>query len=192
MRVVSGGATWMFVTTVVMAGLIPARPAAAQEEAGAKILIGDLPIAEQVRLTEEAEARETESTDLFRRARQAEQAGDWGEAGSLYGRAAELRVDGDLMGATGYELSGRAHFFDGRPGRASRAWEEAGNRALILGDVIGAARNFMYAAVAAQEKGQETRAVELGWKAYHLTHSEALTSRERAMIRQHLEVTTGS
>ena len=192
MRARHDGTTWTVLATVLLVSLVWARPTAAQEEAGEKILITDLPIAEQVRLQTEAEARETESTELFRRARQAEQVGDWGEAANLYERSAELRVDGDLLGATGFALSGRAYFFDGSPGRASRAWEEAGNRALIVGDVVGAARNFMQAAVAAREKGRETRAVELGWKAYHLTRSEALTARERTMIRQHLEVTTGS
>ena len=192
MRLRSNGWTWMVLAAVVTAGLVRAGPAAAQENAGEKILIRDLPMAEQVRLAKEAEARETESTDLFRQARGAEQTGEWGKAADLYERSAELRAEGDLMGATGYALAGRAYFFDDRPGRASRVWQKAGNRALIVGDVLAAARNFVHAAVAAQEKGDETRAVELGWKAYYLSGSEALTSRERAMIRMHIQVTTPS
>lgn len=192
MRVRPDGATWTVLAVVLAAGLVWAEPGTAQESAGDKILIKDLPIAEQVRLAEMAEARDEEAADLFERARTAEQKGDWGEAARLYARSAELRTNGDLMGATGYALAGRAYFFDDSPERASRTWEEAGNRALIVGDVIGAARNYMYAAVAAKEKGKETRAIELGWKAYHLTRSEALTRRERAMIRQHLQVTEGS
>lgn len=192
MRFRLDGVTWTMLAVALAAGLAWTEPGTAQESGGEKILIRELPIAEQARLAEEAQVREQEAADLFGRAGEAERAADWGEAAKLYERSADLTTDGDLRGAEAYALAGQAYFFDESLGRASRAWEEAGNRALVVGDVIGAARNYTYAAVAAEEKGSEMRALELGWKAYHLTRSEVLTPGERMMIRRHLQVTTGS
>lgn len=101
----------------------------------------------------ETETREGEAAELLRQARQAEQQGDWSEAAPLYEKSADLRADGDRLGGTSYALAGRAYFFNDEPGRASRMWEEAGNRALIVGDVIGAARSYLYAAVAVTSFG---------------------------------------
>lgn len=163
-------------------------PAALQAQESRSILISDLPLAEQARIQAEIEAREGEAGDLLRDARTAEQAGDWGRAGRLYEESAGLRSDADHLGALSYERAGRAYFFSDQMGRASRMWEEAASRALIVGDVIGAARNYLHAAVAAQEKGKRSRAADLGWRAYRLTESEHLSSQERDLIRQHLEV----
>lgn len=102
-----------------------------------------------------------------------------------------MRTDGDRLGVTSYSLAARAYFYDGEIGRASRLWEEAGNRALIVGDVLGAARNYLHAAVAAHEKRDSVRSVELGWKAYRLTESDLLSSQERDLIRRHLQVSDG-
>lgn len=154
-------------------------------------MISDLPLAEQVRIRAETEAREGEAAKLLENGRQAEKASDFGQAARLYEQPAGLRSDGDHLGAISYELAGRAYFFSDKPGRASTMWEEAGNRALIVGDVIGAARNYLHAAVAADEKGKRTRAADLGWKAYRLTESDLVSAQERDLIRSHLKVEGG-
>ena len=192
MRYRVDGALWTVLAAALVAGLVWADPGVAQQRPGKRLVISDLPMAEQVRIRVETAAREDEAGDLFRQARQSEQSGDWGKSARLYEESAELRADGDHLGAMSYELAGRAYFFDGKPRRASRMWEEAGNRALIVGDVIGSARNYLHAAVAANENGDRTRAVVLGWKAYRLTESELLSSQERDLIRQHLQVKSGS
>lgn len=88
-------------------------------------------------------------------------------------------------------MTGRACFFSDKTGRASRISEEAAGRALIVGDVIGAARNYMYAAVAALEKAKTIRATELGWKAYRLSQSEFISDQERELIRSHIQLAEG-
>lgn len=155
------------------------------------ILISDLPLAEQVRIRAETEAREGEAGNLFGQARQAEKQGDWRKAARLYEESAGLRSEGPHLGAVSYDLAGRAYYYSGQLNRASRMFEEAGNRALIVGDVIGAARSYMHAAVVAQENGKRLRAADIGWKAYRLTESEHLSPQERDLIRQHLDVVEG-
>lgn len=170
----------------VLAITIGATSLAAQQPA--RILITDLPLVEQTRIRAEMEAAATEAGELEAEARAADRAGDYRKAARLYEESGRLRTAGDVLGIEAYELAGRAHYFSERPGRASTAWEEAGNRGLILGDVYGAALNYMRAAVAAQEKGDRVRATELGWKAYHLTESPQLTSSQRTELRGHLRV----
>lgn len=177
------------VMTMAMGVLL--LPAGIQAQEQRRIVISDLPLAEQVRIQAEAEAREGEAAEFMRRAIRAEKQGEWSKAARLYEQSAGLRTDGDHLGATSYELAGRAYFFNDKPGRASRMWEEAGNRALIVGDVIGAARNYLHAAVAADEKGTRARAADLGWKAYRLTESDLISSQERDLIRSHLEIVGG-
>lgn len=166
--------------------LTVARPASAQQTKD--ILITDLPMVEQIRIETEQRAADTEAATLLDQARSAERAGDWKKAARLYQQSGDLRTDGDQLAAQVFALAGRAYHFSDNEKRASAMWEEAGSRSLIHGDVAGAARNFMYAAVVAQEAGNRTRAVELGWKAYHLTRSPLLNRAEKDEIRGHLQL----
>lgn len=170
----------------LLALLTVPSPASAQQTR--RILITDLPLMEQTRIETEQKAAETKAGSLLEQARSAEREGDWRKAARLYQQSGELRTDGDRLAAEVYALAGRAYHFSDNEGRASAMWEEAGSRSLIHGDVAGAARSFMYAAVAAQEAGKRTRASELGWKAYHLTRSPLLNRAEKEELRQHLQV----
>lgn len=167
--------------------LLPAASRAQEEERS--ILIRDLPIQERLRINVEAYAREAEASERFREAVAAERAGDWREAAALYEESGELQTATQRMGALSFFLAGRSHYFGDRLRPASRAWEEAGHRFLVFGDVVGAARSFLQAAVAAEEAGDRPRAVELAWMAHHLTESDLITERERSLIRRHLRVT---
>lgn len=178
----------MLVTAVLGVLLLPGW---SQAQESRRILISDLPLAEQIRIRAQKEAREGEAAELYRQARQAEQIGDWGRAARLYEESGDMRPDGDRLSVTSYALAARAYFYDGEVGRASLLWEEAGNRALTVGDVLEAARSYLHAAVAAHEKRDSVRSVELGWRAYRLTESDLLSSQERDLIRRHLRVRDG-
>lgn len=160
-------------------------PAAAQQQ---RILITDLPMVEQARLRAEIADRRSEAGKLLQEARAEEEAGSWERAARLYEESARLRTDGDALGSTVFDLAGRAYYFGDRPGRASRMWEESGERAMIFGKVLEAAHAYMRAAVSAEEGGDRVRASQLGWKAYHLSLSPALTEAQRAELEGHLRV----
>lgn len=173
-----------YVALVVLA-LAPLTLAAQETE---RILITDLPLVEQTRVRAEIAAAAEEAGELDAAARDADRNGEYGKAARLYEQSGRIRTTGDLLGVEAFELAGRAYYFAEKPARASRAWEEAGERGLVLGDVYGAALNFMRAAVAAQERGQSSRAVDLGWKAYHLTNSPHISESQRSELRGHLQV----
>lgn len=170
---------------LLAAALLPGRGVAQEIE---RVLITDLPITEQQRINIEAYVRESRASALFRRGRRAERAGDWAEAADLYQRSAQQQSRAERLGAVVYELAGRAFHFSDRPEEASRMWERAAQWALLFGDVLGSARNFLNAAVAAEEAGESRRAVEIAWRAHRLTESELVSDRERRLIRRHLKV----
>lgn len=174
-------------TTLLLVG---ATPAGAQD-GGRSVMISDLPIMEQTRIAAEMEARDTEAAELLEEARKHEERGEWSEAARKYERSGALRADGDDLAWRVYDLAGRAHYFSDSPGRASRMWEESAERALIFGNVLEAAHGYLRAAVAAQDAGKRIRTVELGWKAYRLSRSPALTRMQREQLRAHLSVGEG-
>lgn len=173
---------------LIAAVLIPGRGVAQESD---RVLIRDLPITERQRINIEAYVRESEASDLFRRGRRAERSGEWEEAAELYRRSAKNQSRAERLGAVVYELAGRAFHFSDQPERASRMWERAAGWALLFGDVLGSARNFLNAAVAAEEAGESRRAVEIAWKAHRLTESDLVSERERELIRRHLRVDDG-
>lgn len=177
--------TWTAATAFLAILALPG-PGPAQQSG--RILITDLPLVEQARIQQEKEARATEASELLEEARAAERAGEWKKAARTYRESGRLRTDGDRLSAEVFALAGRAYHFSGDPRRASAMWEEAASRSLIHGDVEGAARHFMYAAVAAKEAGARVRASELGWKAYHLTRSPVLSRAQREELRANLRV----
>lgn len=176
----------LLAAAVALVAVDPA-PASAQSEERT-VVISDLPLVEQVRIREDTEARESEADRLLEEGRKHEAEGRWERAAESYRRSAELRADDDALGASVYDLAGRAYYFSDKPGRASRMWEESAERALIFGQVLEAAHGYLRAAVSAQESGKQVRASELGWKAYHLTRSPGLTDAQRHELEGHLEV----
>lgn len=155
-----------------------------------RVVISGLPIAHQMRIQAEMVESGKEADRLLVDAENADRAGSYEKAAQLYERSGHLRTPGDNQGSAGFEEAGRAFFSAGRPAQASRAWGEAGNRALILGDVYGASLNYMRAALGAQEAGQGVRAVDFAWKAYYLSESPLLSSDQKKELRRFIEVTT--
>lgn len=170
---------------LVLTILIPADSSAQQTR---RVVISDLPIAEQAEIRTLAMASATEADELLRRAEAANETATYRQAADLFEQSGRLRMPGDRRGGQAFEKAGHAHFSAERPARASRAWEEAGNRALILGDVFVASQNFMRASVAAQEAGDRVRTSDLGWKAYHLTESPQLSEEQKRQLREHIRV----
>lgn len=184
-RTVDGRAVLGAALSLLLA--VPAT-AAAQDDGERPVMLSQLPAAERERVVAETEARAAEAADLLVRARAAEAERKWRRAARLYRRSAELRTDGDAGAWKVYDRAGRAFYFGDRPGRASRMWELAGTRALSFGDVAGAARGYLRAALAAQDADREVRAIRLGWKAHRLAESPALTRAQRATLKMHLKV----
>lgn len=175
------------IAALTLLTLTPAVGAAQQ-----RVVITDLPMAEQVRVRAETEARTAadaaEADRLLAEAEKADRSADFRKAAGLYERSGQLRMPSDARGTEALESAGRAHFSADRPGRASRAWEKAAARTLIRGDVYRASENYMRAALAAQDAGDRLRAADLAWKAYHLSESPQLTEAERTRLRQHIRV----
>lgn len=167
--------------------LLVAAPALAQD-GQRTVVISDLPLMEQTRIVAELDERNTEAAQLLEEARSHEEEREWGRAARKYERSGELRADGDDLAWKIYDLAGRANYFSDSPARASRMWEESAERALIFGNVLEAAHGYLRAAVAAREAGKRVRTAELGWKAYHLSRSPALTRVQREALRAHLSV----
>ena len=160
----------------------------AQQERSRRVILTDLPMAEQVEFATLAETTGERSDELLGKARTAHEATKYHEAGELFERSARLRMPGDRRGMEGFDAAGTAYFNADKHRQASRAWEEAGNRALILGDVYAASENFMRAALAANEAGNRIRVSDMGWKAYYLTESPQLSKAQRTELRQHMTV----
>lgn len=167
--------------------VLAATPAPAQD-GERTVMLADLPLIEQTRIIEELDARNTESATLLEEARAHEEEGEWEKAARTYERSGELRAEGDGLAWKVFDLAGRAYYFSESPGRASRMWEESAERALAFGHVLEAAHGYLRAAVAAREAGKRVRTMELGWKAYHLSRSPALTPMQREQLRAHLTV----
>ncbi len=160
----------------------------AQDDQTRRVILSELPEAEQVRIETLAETTGEEAEKLLKQAREANRAMKHSEAGELFERSGQLRTPGDRRGMEGYEAAGTAYFNADEPARASLAWEEAGNLALILGDVYAASENYMRAALAAHEDGNRVRVSDMGWKAYYLTESSRLSKDQQKTLRRYIAV----
>lgn len=160
----------------------------AQDDQTRRVILSELPEAEQVRIETLAETTGEEAEKLLHQAREANLVMKHREAGELFEQSGQLRTPGDRRGMESFEAAGTAYFNADRPARATRAWEEAANRALILGDVYGASENYMRAALAAHEDGNRVRVSDMGWKAYYLTESSRLSRDQKETLRQYIAV----
>lgn len=161
----------------------------AQKQQTRRVILSELPMAEQMKIATRAEATGEEADELWSQAEKANQATKYRKAGELFERSAQLRTPGEERGVEGFAAAGTAYFNADKHGQASRAWEEAGNRALILGDVYGASENYMRAALAAHEAGNRIRVSDMGWKAHYLTESSQLSKAQKEELRRHITVT---
>lgn len=163
-------------------------PADSDAQQTRRVVITDLPIAEQQEIRAQTMAGATEADELLRQAEAANRNGKFGKTAELFERSGKLRPPGDERGGRAFEKAGHAYFSADKFLRASRAWEEAGNRALILGDVFLASQNYMRASLAAQEAGNRVRTSEFAWKAYYLTESPQLSKNQKRELREHIRV----
>ena len=169
-----------------------AIPTDADAQQTRRVVITDLPMAEQMEIRSQAERSGERADELLRKARAADRDGKYQRAAELFEESGQLRTPGSEQGVEAFRESGRAYYSADRPRRASRAWEEAANRGLVRGDVFAASEDFMRAAMAAQTAGDRVRTSDMAWRAFYLTESPQLSDAERTELRQFIEVTPAS
>jgi outer membrane protein OmpA-like peptidoglycan-associated protein len=165
-------------------------PTDAHAQQTRRIVVTDLPFAEQMEIRTRAESDDTEAGRLLNDARAALESNRFLRAANRFEASGQLRSPGSRRGVTAFEEAGRAYYNADRPRRASRAWEEAANRGLIVGQIFDASRNFMRAAGAAQRAGDRVRTSDMAWRAYHLTESPQLSKEQKETLRSHFEQIT--
>lgn len=139
---------------VGVCGQLPPRPAAAQEEARADAL------------TREAHLL---ASDMER----------WSEAARMHRESGQLRPKGDTRGYVSFLQAARLYYHAGELTDSEKMFEEAGERALEVGDVYDAAVAFLNGAAVAEENGRKREAQELGWRAEELSRSVLLDEDQR-------------
>lgn len=172
---------------LALALLILLAPGEADAQQTRRVVITDLPWAEQMQIRSQGEWSGEEADRLLKQARTADRKGKYQRAADRFEQSGQLRRVASKRGVRAFEEAGRAYFSADRPMRASRAWEEAAGRALIRGDVFAASRNFMRAAGAAQKAGRRVRTSDMAWRAYYLTESPHLSRDHRAKLREHFD-----
>lgn len=167
-------------------------PTDADAQQTRRVVITELPMAEQMEIRSRAERSGTEAEGLLRRARAADRDGEYQRAAGLFEQSGQLRTPGSEEGVDAFREAGRAYYSADRPRRASRAWEEAASRGLVRGDVYAASQDFMRAAMAAQKAGDRVRISDMAWRAFYLTESPQLTDDQRTELRQFITATPGA
>lgn len=113
----------------------------------------------------------------------------WDRAATLFRRAAELRPEGDPTATEDLMYAARLSFYEGNERQAIRDFEAAGQRALVMGDVLVAANAFADAAWIAQHRGYGARAHALLGRAQLLSNSPLIPEDAREHLRARWEVT---
>lgn len=167
-------------------------PADADAQQTRRVVITDLPMAEQTEIRSEAVRSGAEADELLEQARTADGNAEYRKAADRFERSGQLRVPGSEQGVEAFREAGRAYHSADRLKRASRAWEEAANRGLVRGDVFGASQDFMRAALASQKAGDRVRTSDMAWRAFYLTESPQLTDAQRAELREFVTATSDS
>lgn len=175
-------ATAVLAATVLL--LAGAPTAAAQQPTR----VSDLSRADRDRVMLENRSRVMDADRLYREAVAHQDRGEWRKAAARYERSARLRGGGDMKTPKLYRKAADAYFLAGKQGRAVTNFERAARSALDFGDVTLAADSYLKAALLSQERGDDIRANENGWKAQRLSGSTALSDEVRRAIRQHLKV----
>lgn len=175
--------------TVALAVLIVV-PTDSYAQQNRRIVITDLPLAEQIEVRTRAGSDNKEADRLLTEARTALESSRFLAAAERFETSGQLRSVGSKRGVAAFEYAGHAYYNAGRSMRASRAWEEAANRGLIVGQVFASSRNFMRASGAAQKADDPIRASDMAWRAYHLTESPQLSREQQATLRSHFKEIT--
>ena len=163
-------------------------PAEATAQQTRRVVITDLPMAEQDSIRSAAERDGTEADELLAKAETAHEASEFRRAAQLYEQSGQLRLPGDERGVAAFEKAGTGYWNADKPARASRAWEEAAVRGLVRGEIFAASQNFMRAALGAQEAGNRVRTSDMAWRAQHLTESPHLSDAEKRKLGEFMAV----
>lgn len=161
--------TSMLAVLVGACGLLPARPAAAQEDDAR----ADALTAEAYRITADVET--------------------WTDAARLHREAGELRGQGDMRAYVSFLHAARLYYHAGELRDSERMFEAAGERAAGVGDAYNAALAFLSGAAVAEENGRDKQAQELGWRAEELSRSTLLSTAQRGdLLRRYRVLESGS
>lgn len=112
-----------------------------------------------------------------------EELGKWDRAASLFRRAAQLRSPADPAAVEDLLRAARLSFYEGRTLQSVRDFENAGQRALNLGDVLVAANAFADAAWVADNRGRGEQAHGLLSRAQLLSNSPLIRESDRSQLR---------
>lgn len=165
-------------------------PADATAQQTRRVVITDLPTAEQKTIRSAAERSGEEADELLGQAETAREANKSRRAAHLYERSGQLRLPGSKRGVAAFEKAGTAYYNADKPAPASRAWEAAANRGLVRGEIFAASQNFMRAALGAEEAGNRVRTSDMAWKAQALTESPHLSKAQKRKLGEFMEVST--
>lgn len=126
------------------------------------------------------EARATSQLDVKR---------DLGRAADLLVKAATLRAATDPIGVGDLAAAASGYYLDGQLARARAIAVQAGERALAMGDVDGAAHAFLSAALIAHKQLDAAGRDSLSARAYRLAASPLLSQAQQASIRAQFQRT---
>jgi hypothetical protein len=114
---------------------------------------------------------------------------DWSQldkAASLREKAALLRTADDAAGTVSLYWAARDRYYSGNQKAARALMEQAGERALAMGDVVNAATAFTEAAYISADLKDGNRMRELAGKARLLASSPMLNESQRELLRTRL------
>jgi hypothetical protein len=112
------------------------------------------------------------------------------EAARLHRQSAHLRSANDPEAVASLALAAYLFSYAKRPLEARKTMEEAGDRALAMGEIFRAARAYMEAAFFADEEQERAETARLGHKALLLSGSSRITEEERTSIRNRIRTSS--
>lgn len=111
---------------------------------------------------------------------------EWKRAASLYREAGGVRDVSDPKAVDNYMEAARLSYYRGNEGQAVRDFESAGDRALMTGDIVRAAKAFADAAWVAADAGDGAKALAFHERAELLSLSPLLSREDRGAIKERL------
>lgn len=114
--------------------------------------------------------------------------GQWRRAAELHLEEVTYRNDEDPQAVVSLLLAGYILRHTGDRSRSIAVLEEAGRRAIAIGDVVSAARAYTDAAFVAQEAGKDTEVKRFARMATLLGKSPLLPESQRMLIARRFDV----
>ncbi len=110
-----------------------------------------------------------------------------GKAAGLFAKASHFRSPTDPIGVGDMIAAASGYYYSGQPVKAREISEQAGERALAMGDVDRAAHAFLFAAIVANQQGDVEGRDELIARANGLAASPLLSPAQRYAIQAQFE-----